>query len=286
MIAEPDERYEAYCKSSDFIREHIFPGGCTWLGGSWKGAGMGKAGRESTTACQECLAHMKGRAGPVLSGLFLAEVCLCCACCDGSLRTLLPPPLPYRAGGHLPCMGVMVDSARGTGMRVHGCQDIGPDYAVTLRAWRDAWEARKEEVRRRGCLQWRVCIDLCDAVPGSKISRCKDDLLNAPHVPLPLHTRRCWPWATRSASGASTSFTLPTARPPLTHGMWVGGITVPPCSLAPVDVLGGHAARSSSARLPPSATSLPAQLPLPLPQLHSHLPGDVGEGRAVHPHAR
>jgi hypothetical protein len=27
VIAEPDERYEAYCKSSDFIREHIFPGG-------------------------------------------------------------------------------------------------------------------------------------------------------------------------------------------------------------------------------------------------------------------
>lgn len=27
VIAEPDDRYEAYCKSSDFIREHIFPGG-------------------------------------------------------------------------------------------------------------------------------------------------------------------------------------------------------------------------------------------------------------------
>ena len=26
-ISEPDERYEAYCASSDFIREHIFPGG-------------------------------------------------------------------------------------------------------------------------------------------------------------------------------------------------------------------------------------------------------------------
>jgi hypothetical protein len=27
VIAQPDERYEAYCRSSDFIREHIFPGG-------------------------------------------------------------------------------------------------------------------------------------------------------------------------------------------------------------------------------------------------------------------
>ncbi|PSC74866.1 cyclopropane-fatty-acyl-phospholipid synthase [Micractinium conductrix] len=85
VIAEPDERYEAYCRTSDFIREHIFP------------------------------------------------------------------------GGHLPCMGVMVDSARGTGMTVHGCQDIGPDYAVTLRAWRNAWEARQEEVLALGYSErfWR-----------------------------------------------------------------------------------------------------------------------------------
>jgi hypothetical protein len=26
-ISEPDERYAAYCASSDFIREHVFPGG-------------------------------------------------------------------------------------------------------------------------------------------------------------------------------------------------------------------------------------------------------------------
>lgn len=26
-ISEPDERYEAYCASSDFIREHVFLGG-------------------------------------------------------------------------------------------------------------------------------------------------------------------------------------------------------------------------------------------------------------------
>lgn len=25
-ITQPDERYEAYCRSSDFIRAHIFPG--------------------------------------------------------------------------------------------------------------------------------------------------------------------------------------------------------------------------------------------------------------------
>lgn len=40
---------------------------------------------------------------------------------------------------------------------MHGCQDIGPDYAVTLRAWRDAWEERKEEVLALGYSErfWR-----------------------------------------------------------------------------------------------------------------------------------
>mmetsp|Transcript_519 Transcript_519/g.1567 ORF Transcript_519/g.1567 Transcript_519/m.1567 type:complete len:846 (+) Transcript_519:245-2782(+) len=68
VIAEPDERYEEYCNSSDFIREHIFP------------------------------------------------------------------------GGHLPSMGAMVEAARGTGLSVQACHDIGPDYAITLRAWRKVGE--------------------------------------------------------------------------------------------------------------------------------------------------
>jgi hypothetical protein len=40
---------------------------------------------------------------------------------------------------------------------VHGCQDIGPDYAITLRAWREAWEARQPEVLALGYSQrfWR-----------------------------------------------------------------------------------------------------------------------------------
>ncbi|PRW60674.1 cyclopropane-fatty-acyl-phospholipid synthase [Chlorella sorokiniana] len=101
VIAEPDERYEAYCKSSDFIREHIFP------------------------------------------------------------------------GGHLPCMGVMVDSARGTGLSVHGCEDIGPDYAVTLRAWRQAWEEQKEAVLALGYSErfwrkYRFYFAYCEAAFDAK----------------------------------------------------------------------------------------------------------------------
>lgn len=42
-------------------------------------------------------------------------------------------------------------------LQVHDCQDIGPHYAVTLRAWRAAWEARKSEVLKLGYSErfWR-----------------------------------------------------------------------------------------------------------------------------------
>jgi cyclopropane fatty-acyl-phospholipid synthase-like methyltransferase len=42
-------------------------------------------------------------------------------------------------------------------LQVHDCQDIGPHYAVTLRAWRAAWEARKAEVLKLGYSErfWR-----------------------------------------------------------------------------------------------------------------------------------
>ena len=40
---------------------------------------------------------------------------------------------------------------------MHGCQDIGPDYAITLRAWRSAWEAKKADVLALGYSErfWR-----------------------------------------------------------------------------------------------------------------------------------
>ncbi|GIL82213.1 hypothetical protein Vretimale_7189 [Volvox reticuliferus] len=73
-----DERYESYCNTSDFIREHIFP------------------------------------------------------------------------GGHLPSLGAIVDCCRGTGLVLHDTHDIGPDYAITLRSWRDAWEKRRDDVLALG----------------------------------------------------------------------------------------------------------------------------------------
>ncbi len=40
-------------------------------------------------------------------------------------------------------MGAMVEAARGTGLAVHSVRDIGPDYAITLREWRAAWDSHK-----------------------------------------------------------------------------------------------------------------------------------------------
>ena len=84
-ISVPDERYEAYCASSDFIREHVFP------------------------------------------------------------------------GGHLPSLGAMLECARWTGLSMTGVTDIGPDYALTLRAWRAAWEQGKEAALTLGYSErfWR-----------------------------------------------------------------------------------------------------------------------------------
>ena len=40
----------------------------------------------------------------------------------------------------------MVEAARGTGLRVSNCVDIGLHYAVTLQEWRGAWEAHREAI--------------------------------------------------------------------------------------------------------------------------------------------
>jgi cyclopropane fatty-acyl-phospholipid synthase-like methyltransferase len=49
-------------------------------------------------------------------------------------------------------MGAMVEAARGTALAVHSIRDIGPDYAVTLRAWKKAWEEHRKEVRSTVCM--------------------------------------------------------------------------------------------------------------------------------------
>lgn len=74
----PDARYEAYCETSDFIREHIFP------------------------------------------------------------------------GGHLPSVGSMTACAAAANMSAVGLVDIGPDYAISLRAWRQNWEGNWDNIKHLG----------------------------------------------------------------------------------------------------------------------------------------
>ncbi|CAD7695206.1 unnamed protein product [Ostreobium quekettii] len=115
-ISVPDERYKAYCGSSDFIREHIFP------------------------------------------------------------------------GGHLPCLQLVSDLARRHGMSVHDANDIGLDYAVTLRQWRASWEERKEELAALGYNEWfwkkyRFYFAYCEAAFDAKYIHNFQIVLRKDRVP-------------------------------------------------------------------------------------------------------
>ena len=53
-------------------------------------------------------------------------------------------------GGHCPSLGAMVSIGSQLGLELQGCSNIGDDYAVTLRLWRDRMMARADEVRKLG----------------------------------------------------------------------------------------------------------------------------------------
>ena len=53
-------------------------------------------------------------------------------------------------GGHLPSLGVMTSISSRVGLELTGCSDLGPDYAVTLRLWRERMLARIDQVQALG----------------------------------------------------------------------------------------------------------------------------------------
>ena len=61
-------------------------------------------------------------------------------------------------GGHLPSLGTMTAISSRVGLELTGCADIGPDYAVTLRLWRERMMARQDQIRALGYPQ--VCAHL------------------------------------------------------------------------------------------------------------------------------
>jgi cyclopropane-fatty-acyl-phospholipid synthase len=72
-------------------------------------------------------------------------------------------------GGHLPSLGAMIRamSVR-TRLGVTRLADIGPDYAHTLRLWREAFLAREQEIRALGfdavfIQKWLYYFSYCEA---------------------------------------------------------------------------------------------------------------------------
>mmetsp|Transcript_20913 Transcript_20913/g.47922 ORF Transcript_20913/g.47922 Transcript_20913/m.47922 type:complete len:1441 (-) Transcript_20913:534-4856(-) len=53
-------------------------------------------------------------------------------------------------GGHLPSLGTMVSISSKLGLELDGCRDLGEDYAVTLRLWRERMLARAAKIRALG----------------------------------------------------------------------------------------------------------------------------------------
>ena len=53
-------------------------------------------------------------------------------------------------GGHLPSLGTMTAISSRLGLELCGCDDVGPDYAVTLRCWRERMMAQQPEIQALG----------------------------------------------------------------------------------------------------------------------------------------
>jgi cyclopropane-fatty-acyl-phospholipid synthase len=71
-------------------------------------------------------------------------------------------------GGFLPCVSRLVDAAaRGTDTVLVSLEDMGADYARTLRAWHERFEASREDVRALGFDErfhrmWRFYLAYCE----------------------------------------------------------------------------------------------------------------------------
>ena len=53
-------------------------------------------------------------------------------------------------GGHLPSLGVMTSISSRVGLELDAVRNVGPDYAVTLRLWRERMMARTETILKLG----------------------------------------------------------------------------------------------------------------------------------------
>lgn len=85
-----------------------------------------------------------------------------CHCSDFIRRHIFP-------GGHLPSMGTMLEICNtSTSLSCYHVQDIGLDYATTLKLWHENWCAREADIKALGhdnvfFRKWRFYFSYCEA---------------------------------------------------------------------------------------------------------------------------
>lgn len=81
-------------------------------------------------------------------------------------------------GSFIPCVSVLVASAAKAELKLTHLEDIGPSYALTLKAWRERFIARLDEVRHQGyddrfIRMWQFYLCYCE---GGFIERSISDV--------------------------------------------------------------------------------------------------------------
>ncbi|WP_369600151.1 cyclopropane-fatty-acyl-phospholipid synthase family protein [Hahella sp. SMD15-11] len=81
-------------------------------------------------------------------------------------------------GSFIPCVSVLTSSAAQAGLRLFNLEDIGASYALTLRAWRERFEAKLDTVRALGyderfIRMWRFYLCYCE---GGFLERAISDV--------------------------------------------------------------------------------------------------------------
>ena len=84
-----------------------------------------------------------------------------CKCSDFIRRHIFP-------GGHLPSMGAMLWATKKTALAVMDVEDIGLDYATTLKLWHENWVAAERDIYALGYSReffrkWRFYFSYCEA---------------------------------------------------------------------------------------------------------------------------
>jgi len=98
-------------------------------------------------------------------------------------------------GSCLPSVAAMAASAaRATDFKIDHVEDIGPDYVLTLRRWRDAFESRLDEVRgmfdEQFVRMWRFYLGYCEGAFRARHVGDVQMLLTRPQARLaPIRSR-------------------------------------------------------------------------------------------------